>query len=1160
MVKSSSKSYLQDSSAWREATFIPADCYIPLCGDIEDAVGWTYNEDDDFYETERNLEYGVCCALADTEDDPENDDDDECYVNPFQSCREETVEALCEEDDCFDDAELNLELQFEVEEDPESCCLTCGCYGDPRCVSFDKLSDIWVLCDARMAANAENDRNTCVIQEEQCILETDHEERQCQWVNLTAEEEETWSVLTNGSRCLPNESSGESWISMYSFSGFDFSIRQAERGVIVEVEITLDEETFGLTSEDCYAGDFNNSWTDVEGEYIVPAPNFVQTYETLAGEYIWLVNDIETNVHVKLRCLRQVGDGGARGQPRINVESLVEPEVNYLNERENAAGFCVTSNLPKTGTTENTNSIEAGEGCDPNGANEDIEIGRLLCDESLIKASLPTCAINFCEENYFPNFDDFAECVVLIGDGTEGYNFRDAFCIAMTFTEEDLADCYALWDNEDELSGPPAAIEKYGDVDESTANDNCIDSVDELPDELTDCQNGVELQYLDEDFEWVSVKGILQDFPPCGVLTFDRDSFPELFENPVRISQCTVSSACSSAAGICEPQSGFAAKFTLVPGTPAPTQAPSDQPTEAPTLKPTSRDQLTESPTTNDPTNFPTESPTEEPTKFPTDFPTEAPTGEPTDFPTDFPTTSVPTNSPQDDDYETEYPTVSPTLYPTAYPTVFPTSSTDSPTSAPTLPKVWSVPTASPTENIPLTESPTVYPTEFPTVSPTERPTENPTWSPSAFPTTSPTQNPTESPTWSPSAFPTTDPTVSPTLYPTRFPTIHPTESPTIAPSSEPTLSPTEYPTRFPTVSPTGSPTESPTVHPTRSPTRSPTISPTEEPTVSPTESPTTRPTESPTTSPTESPTVHPTRSPTTEPTITPTESPTIHPTEEPTVSPTESPTVSPTESPTISPTESPTVHPTEEPTESPTESPTIEPTKRPTESPTIQPTKKPTWSPSMFPTPYPTSFPTTTPTESPTESPTISPTRADVLPPTAPGTWGLDEAEEQKLGATVKFSADYVFGNLGKQALGSLNRLQLERRGEVVVTAVYDTAKEAEAALLNVNPSGALAYINDNMDVSSGSGLVVDGTGLQNSLGNDESTILAVVCELRLVAVETADESGTLTEMIMFKNGVTWKSITIVSIAGILLVILATVTYRAFTGQRNFPEPFLDI
>lgn len=1106
---------------WSEEVFIDADCFIPLCRNEFEPLQWELTELSELpkrrklqeieeinFKPNGLTEFETCCALSDTRL-PENENEvEECVVNPLQSCRTQVYDVPCPSvvtrDDrrklqageplaeCIEgEAVLEMDVRFLSSEFDEACCLTCSCFGDPRCVDFEGESALWVLCDGRGPIDPNDPGSQCEIQEEVCLQQRDHENNVCNWIELTEEEEENWKTLTNGSRCVQNEDSGDSLITMYEFDEFAFTVRQAERGVIDKVLLRLEDETFSLTAEDCMTGDFNTSWRLEENGEVDRPPGSILAVQTVDGfeEIVWAISQTLTTIHVRLRCLKQRNEKGDESAPRIHVEALVEPESDF-GPRNNLDGFCFSGEFDVEGTTENTEKIEAGEGCLVSGlaTEETLDIARALCGESVIHSLIPTCLVSWCQENFFPSFDDYMECVISFGDGTDGFNFDETFCRAMTFTETNKTICLDKW----ETIGPVATIEKfYTSLNPPDLEDSCAESIEELPSKLGDCEAGVELQFLDANLEWQTFLALPERFPPCGNLVFNIIDHSELFENPIRWKQCTIPSTCITAINsLCKQQTRFVSDLLLLPEREISTFAP-----------------------TNPPTNSPTESPFTEPTEFPTNFPTDSPTTSPTDSPSFSPTSSFDPQSNVPTAFPTDFPTGEPTESPTDFPTI---DDSFGPTESPTKMKHddwgWgtSRPTLSPTflEDFP-TVAPTSFPADLPTVSPTQFPTNFPTFSPTNFPTMPPTESPTLT-------APTTSPTPSPTLLPTDKPSESPTNSPSESPTLSPSVSPTAFPTETPTISPTGQPTFAPTNFPTVSPTASPTGEPTKEPTESPTEGPTERPTGRPTSRPSDIPTESPTESPTREPTT--------------------HPTAKPTETPTISPTLGPSTHPTWSPSRSPTNFPTDEPTISPTESPSESPT--------FNPTPFPTERPTESPTEGPTESPTFSPLESVAIDTEAPTPFPTDKWGHGHFNTEFSSKSEPLTRSSGRmvETVPSEQKLEFKERGEVVFYGIYSSAEAAEKELMAMNVQNTISHVN----------------ALLGEIGSDK--ILAVNCELQLLvtaieqeeAIEESDEDDSSEPEKEFDQfdpmslGNVWRNIAVIIGGFFIVLVVALISIRS--------------
>ena len=778
----------------------------PLCGDADVPI-------DPF--SPNAIYFAECCPLNETKKT------EECQVeDPVKSCRTATSTVpFCDNEEECDERAATLVidgLRFRVNPD-EVCCDTCVCYGDPRCTSFNGTKDIWALCDARGPKSDSNNR--CKIQESVCLTQTDHEDNPCQWI-----EDEKFntpkSVGKFGSQCVQNVNSSASTILMYSADTYMFVPTQAERGVIEKVSLTLSSITYNMTAEDCVTKD-RDAWTIQGGSGILPS-YFKRTEwnreSTESINVLWLVQDPMTNILTKVRCVAVYYDDMKDfGLPRINVEGVVEPNANYLETRSNLGGFCVTGSLEKTGTTDVTDAVEAGDDyCKKYTGLEEVAIARQICSETAVAVSVSDCFETFCSRFYFFEYDTFDECAEKAQE-----DFGKVFCAVTTMDDSNYRECL---DEIDDFDWESAINMFYKPFLNATSECTNLDE-EELPTVAGNCTDGVALQYQPEfNGDWKTFVFFPASRPPCEgevEYTYSEETKP-LFIFPIRLIQCSAATVCSG--DLCKQAAAVNASLTFSLGSAAPTSAPTStsSQTGVPTVGPAN---------VNPP--FPTSAPTESPTYSPTA--TQAPNADPTKSPTKLPTTttfapttlsptySPSTPSPTRGGWSAQPPSayVDPTMQPTTSPTPKQTG--------------WTAPVPKPSPS--PTDLPTGRPVQLVTQEPTSSPTESPTGSPSKSPTASPTHLPTQSPTlW---------PTYSPTLWPTYSPTLWPTASPTLWPSASPTLWPSQSPTSKPSDSPSDSPSASPSASPSQSPTRSPTSSPTrtggtisEAPTVSPSSKP----------------------------------------------------------------------------------------------------------------------------------------------------------------------------------------------------------------------------------------------------------------------------------------------------------------------------------
>ena len=832
--------------------------------------------------------------------------------------------------------------------DRTPCCESCTCFGDPNCISFDGTEEIWIVCDSRTLSKRHYRRNYCPFTQTQCIQEVDPAGNQCEWgpekKGITLKE---WMATESSSPCQPAEIT---YIKMYEADSFSLVIGQGERGNIKELELTLKKKKHKMVATDCLNNGIDDTWTgdDIDGSF--------QRTEEMHGlnglnDKIWHVLDEETGIGMTVRCTATLVNG-VQKSPRFNIESVHEPSANFRDDRKRLGGFCITNDLGNKNKSPHTTLIEENGYCKLNAPTNDATVARIVCQNHAIPQNgVGQCYKQFCTEYWRPYYDSVENCFEVISNSSNPTHWEDGFCTAFNDPKEpgDFEECKKTI----EEFGWEVVTNTYYKSDRPQGE--CIESFEDLPDELDECENGVVLQVY-QDGAWVNVKAISETRPLCDAeISICYDTYPDIFRKQLRWIQTRETQNCQK--DTCSQQDGFEVVVTIDRVTKEPTPEPTSSPSATPTGSPS-----------KSPSTSPTKSPTTTPSSSPSKSPTTAPSGSPTSSPTASPSKN-PSSSP----------TRSPSTSPSSSPSISPSSNpTKSPSSSPSK-----APTANPTFE--PTSKPTERPTGSPTNDPTSQPTPDPTASPTKDPTSEPTERPTGSPTNDPTSQPTPDPTASPTKDPTSEPTERPTGSPTNDPTSQPTPDPTASPTKDPTSEPTQRPTGSPTNDPTSLPTTDPTASPTKDPTSEPTQGPSASPTNDPTSLPTKGPTASPTRKPTSLPTSGPTSSPSSRPTGQPTDIPSASPSSAPTfiNTQTGIPTSLPTSDPTPGPTGSPSKVPTNDPTSAPSKKPTDEPSAQPTNAPSNIPTDLPTSAPTTLPTATPTKTPTPEP--GNTGPPNPP-------------------------------------------------------------------------------------------------------------------------------------------------------------------------------
>ncbi|CAK8991180.1 Uncharacterized protein SCF082_LOCUS2553 [Durusdinium trenchii] len=613
---------------------------------------------------------------------------------------------------------MNLRLGFDLDGADVTCCKHCTCYGDPNCVSFDGTKASWRLCDGR---DTRTDKR-CEITKTACQQRTDHTGAACKW-------KQDWDAFwKDGSPCQVDKNSPDSWLLMYQADEFRFDVRQEERGVIREVRMTNADGTLSLTAEDCLSKTGLSSWTwDGFGPIPVATGEWSRVNEAGQLDVIWFVNDGPTKIQAKIRCTgtKKPGSNNKYGNFRLNVETLVEPEETFLENRTNVDGFCATNSLlagSQVQSTELQASLQEHLAVDAICQNiqatwtdgEVLAVARQLCGGGLSIASMDSCFEDWCVANAFPN-TLASDCMALF----KARDLEEAFCSVMESSSLERTKCV---DDIDEF-GWEAKIDEFNTDRQTTGGiggSGCVSNFNDLPISLTECQAGVVLQFqaiADDEDSWTDYVAFPEGVSLCNnEMMFRASTHETLFLHPLRFKQCNQAITCAQL-DQCSTQSGLRGVLeydwpeTLPPGTP--TFAPS----VAPTLAPVG------TPVTNIPSRVPTASPTIWPTPVPTDGDESiGPTASPTIWPTPVPT----------DGDGSIGPTASPTIWPTPVP-----SDGDGSVGPTASPTIWPTP-------VPSDGDGSVGPTASPTIWPTPVPSDG---DGSSVPTTSPTIWPTPAPT-----------------------------------------------------------------------------------------------------------------------------------------------------------------------------------------------------------------------------------------------------------------------------------------------------------------------------------------------------------------------------------------------------------------------------
>lgn len=544
----------------------PACGYAPLCGTAADysALAPTVG-------VPTTLEMNPCCTLADTVPVKEEQCD---IVDPTGDAERVvgTSDAICDDDRCGDDCENDILViypNFESSERTE-CCPSCTCYGDPECIAFDGTRKLWLLCDGRTPPEKKKGHDRCLITKEGCAGQLDSFGNECKWIGGNSNGK-SWMVGKKGSPCIPDPTSPDSEINMYSYDSYKMLITQGERGIITKVSLTTSCGRFNMTSEICLSKD--QPWT-IEGvDGNKDLPDFFKRTEVVdSSDVFWSINDPETGIAAKIRCYGNMYDGDDTIYvPRINVEDLSDPEYDQ-REGSDTDGFCKTAKFEYgKATYQKAVNIEEDELCNAGHLpQQQLPIYRAMCENpGLPLANVPNCRQEFCSKYWRGgSFDDMETCVQNVTE-----NPRDGFCEALNANPKDVQECVDTWNQ----MGYEVTINKY--LTPNQEPQKCITDINELPVSLDTCEEGATLQAYVND-EWVDVVSFPESVVCKGTkyeVTRCDEKFEKVFENRFRMIQETNEVSCTPTTK-CTPTDGINFEFEFNTPTKEPTPAPTPFP------------------------------------------------------------------------------------------------------------------------------------------------------------------------------------------------------------------------------------------------------------------------------------------------------------------------------------------------------------------------------------------------------------------------------------------------------------------------------------------------------------------------------------------------------------------------------------------------------
>lgn len=257
-------------------------------------------------------------------------------------------------------------------------------------------------------------------------------------------------------------------------------------------------------------------------------------------DVVWLIHEPKTDMQMKIRCTATFRGGKAYNY-RIGIEELVEPTPR--RKGPDAAGFCMTGEISeRIGTTENTDQLESSGDC--HFLPDDTRASQAICRRYIQAGDgVEKCRKAFCAAHWFPFYSDKDACIRAIRASWErgfcgAFHAKDSVdyleCLedAADFAMEDV-----IYENRPNLEG------------------QCSSDPKDFDTSLSECQQGVELQYFNEKKgAWISYKAFPSETNRrvCqGGLEFNAKQHKQLFQNRIRLHQrnipketCLLSSPC----------------------------------------------------------------------------------------------------------------------------------------------------------------------------------------------------------------------------------------------------------------------------------------------------------------------------------------------------------------------------------------------------------------------------------------------------------------------------------------------------------------------------------------------------------------------------------------------------------------------------------------
>lgn len=465
----------------------------------------------------------------------------ECDMNPDGTC------SGLDKDD-----ELTLSVKFTQQPEDQKCCQSCTCFGDPECVSFAGVLNMWIPCDARTA-------NRCNPTKSACLATTSPNGHTCEWTRSDRDDATGWNMAINGSPCRPSGLDTDPLtMNMYTSGNFKIDLNLGERGIISDAYFTIRGQKYNINAQTCFDNAMvgpNYGWTGAG------KPAGAKSSVDAAGtDVAWMFFDDQSTTFVRFSCTRAIING-VNGAPRLNInEVTVEPT-------KQSTGFCATGKIPEDNTDSGSFDIHMSCTLETPSA---LNACKNLVNQALTSRDLMLCGNEYCAQSAF-GASNMAQCLSDIGNGESDNGWLNVYCKSINIVNPSVT--VSACKQKTKGQGYYQQVTEWGRGLKSNdvARDGCGSQIAEYAiANKPPCEDGV---YVDikKNGVWTPTYFIPVSKPLCGdaiTIFGDSQSANALFSSSVRLRQCDVkadpvcqnANPCASTAKI-----EFSLKYDNVP-------------------------------------------------------------------------------------------------------------------------------------------------------------------------------------------------------------------------------------------------------------------------------------------------------------------------------------------------------------------------------------------------------------------------------------------------------------------------------------------------------------------------------------------------------------------------------------------------------------------